>query len=241
MPFAISSAENKTGLCSVLRNIDISVPLRTEGQTTKHVEVFSICHLLATLANSNLISYPVSVQHCDRPDFQIRFGALDVGVEVTEAIPEQYAAYMALAEREFPDHDLLDPGLFRRRSRKLSTDEKRSSPSGKQLSGSPWAGDKAEREWALSMQDVIDSKFSKLAKPGFRLFSENWLLIYDNIPTYFISLEKAITFLLTTLTTRWSRNPSFSAIYIEHDPVIALLSPSDVRYLTLCNLWPVPW
>lgn len=236
MLFAITSAENKTELCSVLCATDISVPLRTEGRTTHHTETWAICRLLATLAESSLVSYPVSVQHCDRPDFHITFGASQVGVEVTEAVSEQYAAYSALAEREFPDV-FLEPGHFRWGSPKLSVDEMRSLLRQPQLSAPPWVGDRAEREWALYMQSVIESKLTKLAKPGFRLFSENWLSIYDNLPLCHIHLGKAIAFLLPTLASCWSRSPCFSVIYIEHGPVIVRLSPSSVRHLALSDLW----
>ncbi len=236
MPLAISSAENKADLYSVLRDTDISVPLRTEGRTTAHTETWAICRLLATLADSNLVSYPVSVEHSDRPDFQIQLGTSEVGVEVTEAVSEQYAAYSALAEREFPDV-FLEPGHFRWGSPKLSIDEMRSLLRQTQLSASPWVGDRAEREWASYMQSAIESKLVKLAKPGFRHFSENWLSIYDNLPLCHIHLEKAIAFLLPTLAACWSKRPGFSAIYIEHGPVIAMLSPTSVRHLSLCDLW----
>lgn len=236
MPFSISSAENRADLCSVLRGTDISVPLRTEGRTTAHTEMWAICRLLATLANSDLVSYPVSVEHSDRPDFQIQFGATEVGIEVTEAVSEQYAAYSALAEREFPGV-FLEPGHFRWGSPNLSVDKMRSLLRQSQLSASPWVGDYAEREWASYMQSAIESKLIKLAKPGFHHFSENWLSIYDNLPLCHIHLEKAIAFLLPTLAAYWSKRPSFSAIYIEHGPVIAMLSPTNVRYLSLCDLW----
>ncbi len=171
-----------------------------------------------------------------RPDFQIQFGATEVGIEVTEAVSEQYAAYSALAEREFPGV-FLEPGHFRWGSPNLSVDKMRSLLRQSQLSASPWVGDYAEREWASYMQSAIESKLIKLAKPGFHHFSENWLSIYDNLPLCHIHLEKAIAFLLPTLAAYWSKRPSFSAIYIEHGPVIAMLSPTNVRYLSLCDLW----
>lgn len=220
----------------MLQSIDITVPLRTEGRTTSHTETWAICRLLATLAESNLVCYPISVQHRDRPDFHIQMGISEVGVEVTEAVTKQYAAYSALAEREFPDV-FLEPGHFRWGSPILSTEEMRSLLRQGQLTAKPWIGDRAEREWALYMQSVIETKLTKLAKPGFCHFSENWLSIYDNLPLCHIHLEKAISFLLPTLEACWSRNPAFSAIYIEHGPVIAMLSRSEVRHLVLCDLW----
>ena len=111
MTIAISSAADTDELFAALRSIDISVPLRTEGRTTHHAEVWTVCRLLSTLAQAQRLSFPMSLRHRDRPDFLIAAGATKVGVEVTEAISEQYAAYSALAEREFPD-TLLEPGIF---------------------------------------------------------------------------------------------------------------------------------
>jgi len=236
MPVAISSAANRTDLQLALQSIDISVPLRTEGRTTEHTETWNICRLLATLTESNLVHYPVSVQHRDRPDFEIKFGETQIGVEVTEAISQQYAAYCALAEREFPDV-FLEPGHFRWGAQKLTTDEMRALLRQDQLSASPWVGDRAEREWAMYIQSIVESKLAKLGKPGFSHFSENWLSIYDNLPLCHIDLEKAISFLRPELVASWSHSPTFAAIYVEHGPVIAMLSRSEARHLLLRDLW----
>jgi len=236
MPVAISSAANKADIQTQLRNIDISVPLRTNGRTTNHTETWTVCHLLATLAETDIVNYPVSVEHRDRPDFLVQFGEKQIGIEVTEAIPEQYAAYSALAEREFPDV-FLEPGHFRWGKEKRSTEEMRILLRQNRLSAPPWMGDSAEREWALYIQSVVESKLTKLAKPGFGHFSDNWLSIYDNLPISHIDLEKAISFLIPTLVPYWTQSPSFSTIYIEHGPVIAMLSQSEVSHLLLCDLW----
>ena len=236
MPVAISSAIDRTVLYAALRSIGISVPLRTEGRTKVHTETWAICRLTATLAESNLVSYPASVQHSDRPDFQVQFGEATIGVEVTEAISEQYAAYSALAEHEFPDA-FLEPGHFRWGRPKLTMDEMRALLRHDKLSATPWVGDRAEREWALYMQSIVESKLAKLAKPGFSQFSENWLAIYDNLPLCHINLEKAVAFLRPALAAYWRCSPGFSAIYVEHGPVIVKLLRSEVRHRVLHDLW----
>lgn len=236
MPVAISSAVNSIELRSVLQSIDISVPLRTEGRTKKHTETWVICRLIATLTDSNLVTYPASVQHRDRPDFLVQFGETQIGIEVTEAVSEQYAAYSALAEREFPDV-FLEPGHFRWDAPKLTTDEMRSLLRQDQLSSPPWVGDRAEREWALCIQSVVKSKLVKLANPGFSHFPENWLSIYDNLSLPNIDLKKALSFLQPALANFWSRSPTFAAVYIEHGSVIVRLSRSEMHHLLLCDLW----
>jgi hypothetical protein len=66
--------------------MDISVPARTEGRTTRHTETWTIARLLATLA----------AYHRDKPDIALTSGGLEIGIEITEAISTQYAAYQAL-------------------------------------------------------------------------------------------------------------------------------------------------
>ena len=236
MSVVISSAANSTELQSVLKSIDISVPLRTEKRLSEHTETWAICRLMATLVESNLVTYPVSIQHRERPDFLLQFGETQIGVEVTEAISEQYAEYSALAQHEFPDA-FLEAGCFRWGAPKLTTDEIRSRLRQDQLTSSPWVGDRAEREWALNIQSVVKSKLVKLANPEFSHFSENWLSIYDNLPLCHIDLEKALSFLRPALAAFWSLSPTFSTVYVEHGSVIVRLSRSEVHHLLLCDLW----
>lgn len=86
------TAKNADELVTALAAIDISVPLRTEGRTTDHSERWSFCRLLAAIADSEYLNYPTAVVHRDRPDFHIKHGSMETGVEVTEVIPENDAA-----------------------------------------------------------------------------------------------------------------------------------------------------
>jgi len=89
----IANIGDKETLLSVLSRVDISVPGRSKGRKTKHTEIWMICHLLSTLAHNERLSYPVSVVHRDRPDFLVRNGNREIGVEATEGItPELQAA-----------------------------------------------------------------------------------------------------------------------------------------------------
>lgn len=236
MTITISSKADAEELFADLWSIDIAVPHRTEGRTTYHVERWAICRLLSTLAQAHRLSFPISLRHRDRPDFFLSTGATQVGVEVTEAISKQYAAYSALAEREFPDV-LLEPGHFRWGAPKLSVEEMRNLLRETKLSAKPWMGDRPEQEWALFIQSVVDAKLTKLTKPEFEKFELNWLSIYDNLPLPSIHLEKGLNLLRPLLKERWSRSPSFDTIYIEHGPVIAEISMTETNRLVLQDLW----
>lgn len=232
----VPTVTTKNDLISILGSFDITVPLRTEGRKTPHVERWAICRLLSTLAKNELLCYPVSLKHRDRPDFLLKCHETQIGIELTEAISEQYAAFSALAEREFPN-SFLEPGHFRWGKTRPTIEEMRELLRQKQLSSPPWEGDRAEREWALHFQNVIETKLLKLAKPGFEAFQENWLVIYDNLPLPHIHLEKAIGFLLPEIGRAWASTPSFSAIYIEHGIYFAKLTPNDTTYMNLYDLW----
>jgi hypothetical protein len=159
-----------------------------------------------------------------------------VGVEITEAASEQYNAYSALAEKEFPGA-FLEPGHFRSGAPERTVEQMRTLLQQTQLSAAPWEGDRPEREWAVYMERVVDSKLEKLAKPGFRILDENWLAIYDNLPLPNVEMDKAIRFLHLALETPWSRIPGFSLVFIESGSVIVKLSPIEVHTLDLYDLW----
>jgi hypothetical protein len=106
----VEAADNDA-LCAALCGVDISVPARTAGRTTRHTETWTISRLLATLATAGRLSYPLSAHYRDRPDFVLTSAGIETSVEITEAISQQYAAYCALAEREFPDV-FLEPARF---------------------------------------------------------------------------------------------------------------------------------
>ena len=81
----IKIATSKENLLSILSSLDMSVPPIGMGRTKEHVERWSICKLLSTLANQNQLTYPLQLIHNDRPDFLIKFTNERVGIEFTEA------------------------------------------------------------------------------------------------------------------------------------------------------------
>lgn len=236
MAVDIPTTPNTARLFALMREIDLSVPGRTEGRATHHTETWSICHLVSTLAAAGLLIFPVAVTHRDRPDFLINDDGISIGVEITEAISQQYAAYCALAEREFPGA-LLELAHFRWDSPNRTVEEMRTLLRQTQPTSDGWAGDQPEREWALFMRSAIDNKLGKLAHPDFSKFERNWLSIYDNLPMPNIHLGNAIGFLRPLLQDRWARSPGFDAVFIERGPVIAHITSTGSNHLLLKDLW----
>ncbi|MDQ2696395.1 MAG: hypothetical protein M3Z21_13675, partial [Pseudomonadota bacterium] len=95
------SAQSPGELLAVLGQIDISVPLRTEGRRTpEHCEPWSICRFLASFADSDLLEYPLCVIHGDKPDFLLEHPPGKCGIEVTEVVPTNYASIHAYREHK---------------------------------------------------------------------------------------------------------------------------------------------
>lgn len=232
----IATTYDSNSLRDVLRAIDISVPLRTEGRKTAHTERWAICRLLSTLDKHGRLDYPVSVTHQDKPDFLVMQNSFQVGAEATEAISEQYAAFSALAEREFPDI-LLDPGHFRWGCHRKTVEKMREILRQDRLAAPPWEGERPEEEWALYMESIVRTKLKKLKHPDFKKYSENWLVIYNNLPIPNVHLQRASNRLLPKIADMWSDTPVFERIYIEHGPVILEIQEHSTAHLVLEDLW----
>ena len=71
------NASSNSDLMEMLSAIDISVPLRSEGRTTKNCEQWSICRWLSTIPN---LEFPLMVRHQDKPDFYLKSGAEEYGL-----------------------------------------------------------------------------------------------------------------------------------------------------------------
>lgn len=236
MTLDIHLTPNSEELRAALQRADIFVPGRTKGRKTHHTEAWTISRLLSTLANAGGLSYPLSLNHRDKPDFLIEMGTIRIGVEVTEANPQRYAKYCALADREFPGA-LLETGHFGWDAPERSTEEMRQLLRQRKLTSEGWIGDRPEHEWALFVQNVVETKLAKLAQPEFGKFDRDWVSVYDNLPLPNVHLGEAISFLRPLLQDIWSRAPSFDTLFIEHGTVIAKITANSSEHLSLDDLW----
>ncbi|WP_200383207.1 hypothetical protein [Thiococcus pfennigii] len=185
-------ASSSEELLNLLRGLDISVPSRTDGRKTEHTERYTICHLLSTLASSNRLQYPLTVQHSDRPDFVLSLAGKSIGIEHTEAVPENEAAKQALREKGIgPKVHFVSPtspGEKRRSSKQLRAEIEADEM------GDGWAGEQAQKEWAQVVQHFIRQKEAKLQAQGFKRHDEDWLLIYESWPLPAIDVKAAATY-----------------------------------------------
>ena len=237
MLLTLTDIQNSSDFMSALGGIDIAVPARIDGRKTHHTETYIACRLLSTLAER--LTFPVSVSRRDppndRPDIVMRAGNAQVGIEITEAIPERFAALCALAEKEFPDQ-LLPIDLFPWDAESLSKDEMRDLLRDARL-GDGWVGDAPEKEWASFISGVVKNKQRKLAGNGFQLFDQNWLAIYDNLPLPNVHLARAIAFLKPLLADLWASVPAFDTVFIERDAAIAKVTASASEHFAIRDPW----
>ena len=63
-------AKSPAELCDKLRANDVYVPPRGLGQTTAGCEIWVVCRFLSALSETNLLEYPLRVEHRDRPDIR---------------------------------------------------------------------------------------------------------------------------------------------------------------------------
>ena len=105
------SAETPAELLSKLAEVEISVPLQTEGRSNEHRERYMTARLLATLADSSHLVFPLTLEHREKPDFSLNFPDRAIGIECVEAIPEEWAQIQAIRERDFPDTMIMLPML----------------------------------------------------------------------------------------------------------------------------------
>lgn len=216
---ANTPAELRTGLAE----LDIDVPLRSEGRKSHHAERYCIAHLLATLPTSKF-SFPLTLTHRDKPDFLLAMPGGEVGIEHTEAVPQNVAHAATLRERGAgPEVYFIPraiPGERPRTAAELRREIEADEP------GTGWYGDSPERQWAVAMVHYVKEKIPKVMADGFVRFPTNWLLVYDNWPVPAIDYAKAASY-LAPLLTDMDAFLVFDAIFIHDDGKMAEFRDAD--------------
>ncbi len=226
MPEFILQADSPEELMTKLAELHIDVPARSEGRRNHHAERYCIAHLLATLPIERL-SYPLTLIHSDKPDFVLRMSGSEVGIEHTEAVPENVARANFLREKGlgpdvyFTPHAM--PGEPRKTADELRHEIKADNP------GSGWCGDSPEREWAAAMAHYVKEKIPKALADGFVRYPANWLMVYDNWPLPTIDYSKAAKY-LASLLAEMDAFSVFDAIFVHDDSHMCELRHAPVVY-----------
>lgn len=228
------SAANPNELLCQLAQLDISVPVRTEGRTTEHVERWSAARFLSSYARSSLIKYPLKVITRDRPDLLLSMPDSRVGIELTEAVPTNWARTSALHGHRGYENVMFIPHCAPGEPPR-STEELDRIARGEQASP-PWMGDAPEQEWADVMLHFAKEKAGKLNKAGFSRFDQDWVLIYDGWPLPDVDEQLAASFLRDKLTNEPSTLP-FQVIFVEGNKYFWQFAKDQVTRAVINDIW----
>jgi len=195
-------ADSRTDLERIFKEALSSVPARGQGRNKLHTEPWVAFHSLHALAVSSQICFPITLTRRDKPDYHLHTSDGSIGIEITEAVPESYARAIAIANCEFPDLPILSRALLNLSDDATNAQIREAIEDCKALLDEPddatnarirepitdsrsnrgWPGGSIEDYWFQFMLRRLEVKRATASQPGFKLFDENWLLIYDNLP-----------------------------------------------------------
>lgn len=198
-----------------LRSLDVKVPRLAGGRTGRMCEIYAVVRLLGTRQYST-DDFPVVLIKTERPDFLLRLGQFEVGIEHVEAVSENDAHEAKLRGQGRGERAhfvqpvaVTDPKKSRAQiEEEIDADE----------AGDGWCGESVERNWADAMAYFVEKKVAVANKTGFARFAGNWLLIYDNWSAPLLERSTAVSFLedKLQLAPPWQ---SFEHVFILSDRV----------------------
>ncbi len=171
------------------------VPPLGNGLTKVHVEDWAIGRLLRTLAGSEPFTFPMAVHRRERPDFALVTGCCSVGVEVTQAVPEDLAQISAIEWSEDIDR-VRGFRLFRPGVSLTAADTKRAARLNDPEVLMP-SDECILSNWVDAMRWSIEKKTGKF--DGYSTYDHNLLLIDDEWPSHGLTEMRALERLGQTL------------------------------------------
>lgn len=233
-------AASPDDLLRQLAAIDITVPLVTAGRTKEHREQHMMARLLATVANTSLLRFPIQVTHTERPDFVLRMRNEEVGVECVEANhPENYHIE-CIRESEYPEAmnfgQRFEPGKLTH-----TKTQKHEIASG-QTAGPPWMPDSMRTNWIAAMEFTVADKLDKLRAGNYIAQRPAWLLIHDEWPNPIRFYPEAIRLAATELHLMLAPHfvpPTFTEILLASGYQLFKLDRNTHEVLSIPRLWNV--
>lgn len=231
------TAKTAQELLTTLKHIDITVPAVTEGRTTQHRERYLMARFLATSIDSKRLEYPLSVEHCDKPDFVLQFATKRLGIECVEAVPQEWYEIQSLREKHFPE--AFNFGQMFKPKEKVFTHEEKLEIANGSLSGPPWVGKMAVRQWAEAMEHFIQIKTEKLRSDYYSEFPHMWLLIQDEwrVPIYDEDEIRESTTLCLAKIESLLNPPCFSSIFICCREWLIILERNKFSIELINDIW----
>ncbi|WP_026959808.1 hypothetical protein [Aliagarivorans taiwanensis] len=156
-----------------LAQLDVDVPERRQDRTTELTESWSAHQFLAALPQLGLLRYPFTLERRESPDIALHFTDISMGLELTEAIREDFAKYQSMTKGNMdnaPRFAFADKAYTTKQLKRLAHSQTARAVA--------WAGDSVEKDFALGVKLCAKAKTVKLQK--YQRYDNNSLLIYFN-------------------------------------------------------------
>ncbi len=175
------------------------VPIRAKGKkgkrTNEVIERHHMYRFLSTIADENLLTYPLEVVKQERPDYRIECEGKTVGVEISYLTNPHYQRANDYKRRAYPDNPVPLLGTwFPNPQEKMSTDTMRAivaasqNPNGHKRVPEHCSD---EERWRTLILNRLEEKTKKLV--DYDRSDENWLLLDDDLsnpqPTFDVADE----------------------------------------------------
>lgn len=234
-------AKNNKELLSKLSKIKINKPPKNKSLKNEHAEKYCLLKILSTLAKSNKIIYPLQILDRDgdkkreRPDFLYISGNHHIGIEHTQAVPENKIK-----------EDIFRKKLGKNEVHAISEYHPTDKRMGKKLlinkiennnSSQASLNDSIEINWSSVMRYFIAKKENNTLKKGYKLFDKNWLIIHDNwTPKVSRNIDLGLKYLLGELIS-YKHNFDFDCTYILSNDILLIISNNKCEKIQVNNLW----
>lgn len=229
------SVISRDDLAAVLLESRVDVPERGAGRTSDHTEPWVFAHLLSTMSAAGELSFPLTLEKGERPDYVLSGANGERGVEVSELVPAALAQAVKIRNKEFPDarvdSSLFKPGVSHRPREEVRSLLRDCA------SGFGWEADSVEREWAQACGERAANKVQALASRGYSLYPENWLLLYDNLPGPDLSLDTAAGLAYQELRLCFGAQPGFCRVVVLSHAHLVEFRANSMRVLAVVPPW----
>ncbi|KIQ97358.1 hypothetical protein TI01_1075 [Lysobacter sp. A03] len=173
-----------------------------------------------------LADFPLKLVKRERPDFLLSANGVAIGIEHTEAVPQNAAKEAFLRDRGIgPETYYAQPAAIGERAK--SSKEIRAEIEADQM-GEGWMGDSAERRWVEAMTQFVSDKTQSAQSPDYARCDRTWLVIYVNWPAPILNHAKAVPLLTAELAklATWS---VFERVFILDESVLVEIEHTAVH------------
>jgi hypothetical protein len=163
----------------------------TKADETKADELFILARLFEFSTDDALeMTFPVTIELSEKPDFVFRFGPKTIGVEVTKFLAEQRARVESLIRDRHEDEEpspvkpiaiyTTTPFNFNSPKRKNPDIVERMVP--RQVGLTDWAPiPELVKSYAEELERIISDKTQKVSGNGLPAGSDLWLIVEDRM------------------------------------------------------------